>query len=52
MLKTVTLYDAALEKYDTTAIAAMEEPRMRFGAAVLDGKIYVIGGMACHAKSR
>ena len=53
MLGTVIRYDTALEKYNTTAIAPMFVPLHRFGAAVLDGKIYVIGGKALgvHASS-
>lgn len=39
----VASYDPAAERWDE--LPALPEPRSSFDAAVLDGKIYVIGGM-------
>lgn len=44
VLDTLVEYDTAIEKY--TALTPMPAPRMRFGAAVHDGKIYVVNGLA------
>lgn len=44
VLDTLVEYDAAIEKY--TALTPMPAPRMRFGAAIHDGKIYVVNGLA------
>jgi len=38
----LTRYDPILEQY--TTLAAMPQPNHRYGAAHLDGKIYVVGG--------
>mmetsp|Transcript_21241 Transcript_21241/g.34320 ORF Transcript_21241/g.34320 Transcript_21241/m.34320 type:complete len:424 (+) Transcript_21241:496-1767(+) len=42
-LDTLTQYDTLLEAY--TVLPPMPAPRMRFGAAILDNKIYVINGL-------
>ena len=42
-LDTLIEYDTALEKYKV--LPSMPAPRMRFGAAIHAGKIYVIGGL-------
>mmetsp|Transcript_24049 Transcript_24049/g.58981 ORF Transcript_24049/g.58981 Transcript_24049/m.58981 type:complete len:435 (-) Transcript_24049:214-1518(-) len=42
-LDTLTMYDTALEKY--SALTKMPEKRMRYGAAVSGGKIFVMGGL-------
>ena len=43
VLDTLIEYDTALEKY--TALRSMPAPRMRFGAAIHGGKIYVVNGL-------
>lgn len=40
--KEVWLYDTIFQKY--TQMSSMPEPRYRFGAALLNNKIYVVGG--------
>jgi len=48
VVDTVIQFDTVLEVYSTLPVR-MPQPRYRFGAACLDGKVYVAGGYASSA---